>query len=191
MPRARACSSGRMVRRRRTPAPGPDPVPQAAWLTSFDLAHWSSCRGKYRVCDERFGGGPTPDGPTTEPRPPTATDPSDASRHILIWPAAPRKNKRVTRQDDLRAHWTSTPYSASTGSVFPLETGSLFPLGPTLPARLRSHCGNSGRRPFLRLSTGALLCGCPGSVSQDPSWSKRPRLSWSRLDSRRRHQILL
>src|SRR5262245_44971561 len=38
--------------------------------------------------------------------------------------------------------------------------------GP-LPARPRSHCRNLGRRPFLRLSVGAMLCRCPGAMSQD------------------------
>ena len=33
--------------------------------------------------------------------------------------------------------------------------------GP-VPAWPRSHRGDPGRRPFLRLSAGALLCRCPG-----------------------------
>src|SRR6202035_5346950 len=38
-----------------------------------------------------------------------------------------------------------------------------------VPARPGPHRGNSGRRAFIRLSTGTVLSGRRGSVSQSPS----------------------
>ena len=44
---------------------------------------------------------------------------------------------------------------------------------------------------FIGFTAGTLLCGRPGSVSQDPPRSTRSRFTRSGLDSRRRHQVLL
>ena len=76
------------------------------------------------------------------------------------------------------------------------DPSKLRPLGiPTMTDRamqalyllgLDPIAETTGRRPFLRLSAGTLLCRCPGSMPQDPA--QQPQ---RRMDSRRRHQSLL
>ena len=69
-----ACSSGRIVRNRLITAPGPDPVPPAAYLRASTVHAGHPVAASTAACGRRLGGGPAHDDTLHRPRPCPGTD---------------------------------------------------------------------------------------------------------------------
>ena len=154
-----AGSSGRIVGRRLTTAPGPDPVPLAAHDTSFDCAHWSSCRGQHRSLCRRLGGGPAHDGgfhrPRTRPRTDRGSRRHATSRHTNPLHATNAVRRVRSFVPPPRRHPRGGPEVASLA----LEFGPKFLLGytssrtdPSEPIRLRQNHANYKGKPSSTLA---------------------------------------
>ncbi len=88
--------SGRIVGRRLTTAPGPDPVAPAARLPSFVCASGHPVADSTRVCADQFGGGPTDDRRRRRTRSRTHDRPVlTSSRHIATFPSLHAKKSRA------------------------------------------------------------------------------------------------
>ena len=87
------------------------------------------------------------------------------------WTESSGTRRRPSRRLSAPCVGTAINRNRSAGCTSPRATASARPrdthhgrsshAGPLL-ARSRSHRGNAGRRPFLRLSAGTPLCRCPG-----------------------------
>jgi hypothetical protein len=127
---ALACSSGRLVRNRLTPAPGPDPVPPAAQLRASTVNAGHPVAVSTAACGLRFGGGPAHDRLFTSlVRPPEPT--GDLPPRHISRPASLRANQCVPSSVHARAQVAAFHRSTSSGARLTLETGAVFLLGPT------------------------------------------------------------
>ena len=122
-------SSGRVVCRRLTTAPGSDPVPPAAYLRASSGQAGHPCRGQHRSLWKTTRQWPGPRRPLHRPRPPPRTDRGLA--------ATPHSEPDLTPRTSLRAEQrvcapsSKGPHSpTSSGSAFPIKNGSEFSIRP-------------------------------------------------------------